>query len=428
MKLTLFYKREDRWEQFSCEPCGSLEFTRYDPKDSARYRCVGCQAIWYGSKAEAVPIPGTETGGVEDSMAYELKKRVTRGICALAGCSAKDGLYAVRVEGRKEQVDICEPHAMEVVEVDASNEPWIPLSKLAPKEAKPPAPSPAAPAPEAPAASPATPPPPPSNDGRWYWTGNEYKPNPDFKEPEAAHAKAEEADALGAPDAAAIRAQADAVAPPTKEAPAVAPVSVPAAPNPNEIVVSASVNHAEIQTEASDAAGLLAELDKTTISSEGELTLFSEILADVKGRNNRLEALKQSATKPLNEALATIRSWFRPAQDQYARVEIAIKRKIAEYYDHLKSERAKATAALNDVATSEEVTQALGVLEQTQKPEVAGLQIREVWDFEIVDADQLPRLYLMPNEKVIRAQIALGVREIPGVRVFVRQQVASKAS
>ena len=44
--------------------------------------------------------------------------------------------------------------------------------------------------------------------------------------------------------------------------------------------------------------------------------------------------------------------------------------------------------------------------------------IRTVWKFEIIDANLLPREYLMPDEKKIGTAMALGTREIPGVRIF----------
>lgn len=44
--------------------------------------------------------------------------------------------------------------------------------------------------------------------------------------------------------------------------------------------------------------------------------------------------------------------------------------------------------------------------------------IRTVWKFEIIDENLLPREYLMPDEKKIGSAMALGAREIPGVRIY----------
>ncbi|MFA5377585.1 MAG: hypothetical protein WC455_17675 [Dehalococcoidia bacterium] len=43
---------------------------------------------------------------------------------------------------------------------------------------------------------------------------------------------------------------------------------------------------------------------------------------------------------------------------------------------------------------------------------------RKVWSFEIVDGDKIPREYLIIESQKIRDAIKMGVREIPGVRIF----------
>lgn len=55
-------------------------------------------------------------------------------------------------------------------------------------------------------------------------------------------------------------------------------------------------------------------------------------------------------------------------------------------------------------------------------PEIAavakpkGVQLR--WTFEVVDRNQVPNGYWIINEGAIKADIAQGVREIPGVRIY----------
>lgn len=58
-----------------------------------------------------------------------------------------------------------------------------------------------------------------------------------------------------------------------------------------------------------------------------------------------------------------------------------------------------------------------------------GISAREEWDFEIVDANAVPREYLMIDEKVIRAMVKArkGQTKIPGVRVFSRKNLAARA-
>jgi hypothetical protein len=64
--------------------------------------------------------------------------------------------------------------------------------------------------------------------------------------------------------------------------------------------------------------------------------------------------------------------------------------------------------------------------EKTVETDSAQVTARLVWDFEIVDESKIPREYLMVNEKAIRAAIKAGVRDIPGVRIFQKEELAVK--
>ena len=62
-------------------------------------------------------------------------------------------------------------------------------------------------------------------------------------------------------------------------------------------------------------------------------------------------------------------------------------------------------------------------------PKVAGAVARTTWDFEVVDAAKLPREYMVPDEKKIRA-VVKAMKEgtkIPGVRVFETAAVSGRA-
>lgn len=52
------------------------------------------------------------------------------------------------------------------------------------------------------------------------------------------------------------------------------------------------------------------------------------------------------------------------------------------------------------------------------RTEAGSVSARKKWTFEIVKEEDIPRRYLMPNEKAIRAAVESGEREIPGVNIF----------
>lgn len=66
---------------------------------------------------------------------------------------------------------------------------------------------------------------------------------------------------------------------------------------------------------------------------------------------------------------------------------------------------------------------------QIQQATAKGVSEREEWDFEYTDVNALPREFLIPDEKAIRAVVKArkGATNIPGVRVFSRKNLAARA-
>ena len=74
------------------------------------------------------------------------------------------------------------------------------------------------------------------------------------------------------------------------------------------------------------------------------------------------------------------------------------------------------------------VTTAAPIADQqtTIKAGGAAATFRKVWKFEVEDATRVPDAYRVVDEKLIRAAVADGAREIPGVRIYAEEQVATK--
>jgi ABC-type branched-subunit amino acid transport system ATPase component len=52
--------------------------------------------------------------------------------------------------------------------------------------------------------------------------------------------------------------------------------------------------------------------------------------------------------------------------------------------------------------------------------------VTKAWEFRIVNADAVPRQYCQPDERIIRAAVAGGCREIAGVEIYEETKVASR--
>jgi len=59
------------------------------------------------------------------------------------------------------------------------------------------------------------------------------------------------------------------------------------------------------------------------------------------------------------------------------------------------------------------------------KGEKGSVRVKKVWNFEIEDKLQVPVQYKIVDEKAIRKAIKDGTREIPGVKIFQKEQIGA---
>jgi len=180
-----------------------------------------------------------------------------------------------------------------------------------------------------------------------------------------------------------------------------------------------------------------------------------EDLRRVKGAQKRIEEVRQSFTRPLDEAKRAIMDFFRGPADRLADVERRIKGAMVRFSDEqerlrraeqarleeqarkdrekLEAQAAKAAAAGKTERAEEIETRAAQVVApvvQREVPKVAGVAMREVWKFEVTDAAAVPRAYLVVDEKKIGGVVRAmkGDTTIPGVRVWAEKVPAASAA
>jgi hypothetical protein len=185
---------------------------------------------------------------------------------------------------------------------------------------------------------------------------------------------------------------------------------------------------AAAQAEVAEANEALTVARDVEISSAEDEAFVAELLAEVKGKNKRLEEMKQAALRPMRETIKTIQSWFEPAQAAYAQMESLLKGRVIEYRAKLEDQRRAALRAMQAGETPQEVSVAIVALKQAQAPTTEGISVRRVWSFEIVDASKVPVDFMSVDSGKIRAAVSSGVREINGVRIFEQEIVASRSS
>jgi hypothetical protein len=217
-------------------------------------------------------------------------------------------------------------------------------------------------------------------------------------------------------------------------------------------------------------------------------------LARVKGMQKKLEETRTGITGPMNAALKKVNDFFRGPAEKLAGIERTIKAKLGGYHEaqeklrleeqrkvdetaRKERERLEAIAreterkarekaeaerkAADEAAAAGRAEEAARLREKAQAteqkaaekaatfderaatvvapvisreaPKVAGLQMREVWEYQIVDASKINPAFMMPDEKKIGAQVralkgdaAAIIGE--GVKVTKRMAPASSAA
>ncbi len=186
----------------------------------------------------------------------------------------------------------------------------------------------------------------------------------------------------------------------------------------------------------------------------------TSILGVILERKKRVEAMRTSLVKPLNDHVGFINDGFRPLGGELARLEGITKKKILDYQaereqrareEHRRkveaarlkaeaeAEEARKTAeaeAIEAGFTEEESTELAEMEAEAVKNEApvvlppapvktietanAKSTVRKIWAFEVEAFEKVPSDYLVLSSQAVTRAIRDGVREIPGLRIFQR--------
>ena len=194
-----------------------------------------------------------------------------------------------------------------------------------------------------------------------------------------------------------------------------------------------------------EAALCLSDVKTIAIRTPEQLQSAGDVSNKIKTRIKQLDTERKELTKPLDEVKAKIMDKYRPALEQLTQAQRLIDGVIAGYLEEQRKiqqekqrkadeearkekERAEAKAKEwaakgNDKKAEEWLDKSETVVApviQAPDTKAAGISTREDWDFEISDASLIPREYLIPDEKAIRAFVKAtkGKKEIPGVKII----------
>lgn len=175
------------------------------------------------------------------------------------------------------------------------------------------------------------------------------------------------------------------------------------------------------------------------IDSNESLAQATDILSKIKAASKDVKNRKEEITKPLNDALKSARSLFKPIEDDLATAERTIKGKMLDYSNEVERKAAEQAAKLEKrvekgtmrVDTAMRKMDDIETVGSSVQGESGSIQFRTVRNIKIVDPTKIPLKYMM-NEKVLAA-ISAAVRtdvlngtKVDGVEIVEEKQIAAK--
>jgi len=186
---------------------------------------------------------------------------------------------------------------------------------------------------------------------------------------------------------------------------------------------------------------LVAQAALLQVSTQEQAMEAGRMLVQLKTWKGQVEQKRQFFTRPLKEHVKRVEALFKPLIERLDEADAVIRGKVLNYRVEserlAREEQAKlmeqaqaAQASGNDEVALALATQASesNAGQKTMMLDEGSMQVKRVWDFEVEDYAAIPREFFSFDEKKVRLAIRAGQREIPGIRVFQKEQLAVSSS
>jgi hypothetical protein len=224
-------------------------------------------------------------------------------------------------------------------------------------------------------------------------------------------------------------------------------------------MIEVNIDTEKEQTATSDVPALCTKAD-VTISNQLEYEGASIVLKEIKSRYNELDTQRKKITKPLDDAKKEVMSLFKTPLELLEKAETKIKglmisytaeqerkaredqRKLQEAADketerqrklvEAQIERAKASDKDDKVEQLEAKKETIAPISvPTIAPQIntpSGVSYRDNWTAEVIDANLVPREYMVVNLQALNAvaKSTKGTLNIPGVKFVCTKVLASR--
>jgi len=210
----------------------------------------------------------------------------------------------------------------------------------------------------------------------------------------------------------------------------------------------------EAQEMVNKTETMAAEFSNMEITCQEDYSRAGESLKTIKGAAERIDTMRKSMTKPLDDSKKRIMDFFRRPLEILENAEKSLKRSMLVYQNEQdkkrreeeariaaqqKAEAEKLEKRAEKAAASGKTDKAEELRAQAQQKAsfapvlaptveaVAGINTKTVWKCRIVNTDLIPREYMMPNDKMLNdiARATKGTLKIPGIEFYGEQIIAA---
>ncbi len=222
----------------------------------------------------------------------------------------------------------------------------------------------------------------------------------------------------------------------------------------------------EVQTKIKETTESLSIYDNYIVDSPEKYRTGADDVRAIKAKAKILEETKMSLTRPIEEGKKKIIALFKAPLDFLKQAEASVKKamvlwdteqeekrqaeqarlaelqrkeaeklreqaeKEAARAESLKTEKARANAKAQAEKLQAEAVAVVAIapVVESNAEDVSGISKRRDWKFKILNSDDIPREYMIPDEKYIGqiVRASKGKKQIPGIEIYFEDTIASR--
>ena len=185
----------------------------------------------------------------------------------------------------------------------------------------------------------------------------------------------------------------------------------------------------EASSQSEEADEALDLIKGIRLATNDDLKMAVVTVAEMKDKRGAVEAVLKRFTGPLKGVIKDIEGMFKPAMRALDECEALMKRKISSFAEEQAEKRDRLLAAAGEAVSESDQAASRALIAEAENhviEKVPGLSVRELWDGEVTDAAAIPREFLIPDVKALKAMTRArkGDPGIPGWRAFPTSSVA----